>query len=1120
MSSSTARSHWKKPYNTSLKSAHSPVLTFALAEPKQASTLHSATTRLPNILRNSLSHKVPYETIPMKSGVSEAAGDVTEQPPVSQESAQSESVSRGPSPDLDVVAETTAGTGDIQDGDAEGISAPPEDPNPPPAAGPSPPSFSTSDRTLANKRSWFSAFTWARGQESEAKIDQAPEARSAPPACADSAELPPPPGSTVPSPSLAEATTTARAGDPNLKRSVSQSEDTSLSPPKLDLGNSSTDISKPPPSKAQSSPLATLQPAEASGSVVSPKSGMFTLGIPLLGRTKLPLDKVAAAARSEGVQSMPKTRDETPPQQAHATVATTPISSHPADVPATRIESETETSNAPKAPGDNDRVITNTGTSWWSYLAWNRGASGQHSQPSSDTAGTQHQPVHPVEDVDAPPPTSPATQLGTDCQPAPILKSESEDKDISLETTHQDTPTASGDGKESQGFTWYAPWSRYQAPSANVPSDGNAGVNSASQQLNGQKLEPTVEEPSVPSIESTDATGSLNPIQSSISQNRTGWMSFFSARAMAMKSITYEKEGEMEVMDIDEDASAAEGIGNPSLPSPAGTQDPSIKETRAPQLPSASSRGPSTTVEKTDVKQQQKVTTVTTSEANVREVVVRQSSPSPSKKSIVKTPVTPRPPNVVLPTWEHIFHVPPRSIIPEAPASTLAKALKSVTGALFARNESSAEQGKGKRREATCSPYERALPRAWNVLGDDSPDVLRGCQRVVVIGVHGWFPGAVARTFIGEPTGTSSKFVNRVVQALDEFQEKHNVKLTKITKIPLEGEGTINRRVDKLYQNLTSNEEWMNDLREADAIFLATHSQGSIVSTHILDRLIADRHIRTKANTTVFPGGIALPPQRICCLGLCGIHLGPLRYLNTNSLLSPYIQYFESTAARELFEFQNTESAISTDYIRALRNVLDNGIKMVYIASLNDQVVGLYSGLFTSVSHPLILRAIYIDGDAYHSSDFLSNLLALLLRIRNAGLSDSGLLTHLSEATAGSLNGIGHSTPYEELGTYTLAINYLFLANDGLEEPTELTTESFNALTEQNDYEIPWALRDLIADDRVTSLFSDELVGLRDAFRNWQPKTAIQRDLKRKLQPIQRLSASMISGGERSMSKL
>jgi hypothetical protein len=112
--------------------------------------------------------------------------------------------------------------------------------------------------------------------------------------------------------------------------------------------------------------------------------------------------------------------------------------------------------------------------------------------------------------------------------------------------------------------------------------------------------------------------------------------------------------------------------------------------------------------------------------------------------------------------------------------------------------------------------------------------------------------------------------------------------------------------------------------------------------------------------------------------------------------------------------------------------------KVVYVASLNDQVVPMYSGLFTAASHPHILRALYIDGDAYQweffsrvlfivinlrisfsSSDFLSNLLVLLLRILNAGLSDSGLLTHLSEATAGSLSGVGHSTAYEEPGVFS-----------------------------------------------------------------------------------------------------
>lgn len=120
----------------------------------------------------------------------------------------------------------------------------------------------------------------------------------------------------------------------------------------------------------------------------------------------------------------------------------------------------------------------------------------------------------------------------------------------------------------------------------------------------------------------------------------------------------------------------------------------------------------------------------------------------------------------------------------------------------------------------------------------------------------------------------------------------------------------------------------MDDLHGADAIIVATHSQGSIVSTHLLDRLIQDGHIRTAreanpvsavgssgstgplvdsfsaagveaiasvgANAMAASGsGIVAPtrkPQRICCLALCGIHLGPLRYLSSSSLLLPYIQ--------------------------------------------------------------------------------------------------------------------------------------------------------------------------------------------------------------------------------------
>lgn len=132
---------------------------------------------------------------------------------------------------------------------------------------------------------------------------------------------------------------------------------------------------------------------------------------------------------------------------------------------------------------------------------------------------------------------------------------------------------------------------------------------------------------------------------------------------------------------------------------------------------------------------------------------------------------------------------------------------------------------------------------------------------------------------------------------------------------------------------------------------------------------------------------------------------------------------------------------------------------MLYIASLNDQVVPIYSGVFTCISHPLVLRSLYIDGDAYKyvdaylfhptlnvahyhalncsSSDFLSNLLILLLRIRNAGLSDGGLLTHLSEATAGSLSGVGHSTIYEEPATYSYVTSEMMQPFDSLNHESQ-----------------------------------------------------------------------------------
>ncbi|KAF8604389.1 hypothetical protein BDV93DRAFT_507709 [Ceratobasidium sp. AG-I] len=403
------------------------------------------------------------------------------------------------------------------------------------------------------------------------------------------------------------------------------------------------------------------------------------------------------------------------------------------------------------------------------------------------------------------------------------------------------------------------------------------------------------------------------------------------------------------------------------------------------------------------------------------------------------------------------------------------------------------------------------LPRVFSVLGEGNAfGDIAGPMRAVVIGVHGWFPGAIVRSVFGEPTGTSIKFATMGVDAMRQFAEKHGLNLESVIPMPLEGEGTIERRVIKLYDDLLKHPQWLADLHRADVVLVATHSQGSIVSTHLIARLISDGHIRTKSNrdavnratenTGVLP---PIAPHRVCCLAMCGIHMGPLYSLNSSSLAQPYLQWFESQAARELFEFQDTDSEVSRNYVAALSTALDHGTKFVYVASLNDQVVPIYSGTFVAASHPLILRGLFLDGDAYSSSDFLSNLLILLLRVKNAGLDEQGLVIHLSEATAGSLSGIGHSTAYEDLGPYSLAVRYLFETSDlAPDNDCKLKVEAFQARASRNDYEIPWLLHTLITDTRIGRIFSPELSELRDSFADWKPVTAILRDVQRKLAPI------------------
>lgn len=392
---------------------------------------------------------------------------------------------------------------------------------------------------------------------------------------------------------------------------------------------------------------------------------------------------------------------------------------------------------------------------------------------------------------------------------------------------------------------------------------------------------------------------------------------------------------------------------------------------------------------------------------------------------------------------------------------------------------------------------------------------------------------------IGEPTGTSTKFANMMGEAVKKFFAAKGVddKEIRLTLIPLEGEGTIESRVDKLYKQYLSNPAWINDLRRADAIFFAAHSQGCIVTTHLISRMIAQGHIRTSLNREAVTrcewafGPIGIVPsedskkgrqlmaqmsghdggrQKVAMLAMCGVHLGPFYSISTSSVIQPYLQWFENAAARELFEFQDSTSAVSVAYQRALAMILENEVRILLLSSLNDQVVPIYGASFATASHPLLLRALYVDGASYSASDFMTNLLCFAFMLRNAGIDDQRLIEHLSEATAGSLTGVGHSTPYEELGCYSLAVQYLFHAAPVEGKPLPpLEIEPFAARDARNDFELPWIMRALVDSPEVKDLFPDELKTLKENILAWKPQTKALKEIKKRLEPMagrQRLS--------------
>lgn len=636
---------------------------------------------------------------------------------------------------------------------------------------------------------------------------------------------------------------------------------------------------------------------------------------------------------------------------------------------------------------------------------------------------------------------------------------------------------------------------------------------------------------------STTIINSLpNPVIGSISTDRRGWAGYFSSRkSLPIHKLPEDGDTSVESMSIELSSSGSNRSTKPSNLNTTSKSDHASKSKSSADDP------------------------LPTNPTHSDKLRVLKG-----KRAI---------PNWVLPTFEDTFFRPPRSFIPKL--SKLARTLELVQAYVFSAPSISDPQP-STLKDGQLPPHPRPhdhhsikksgqiadilhrnrhistrMPKSLDLVGTNRIERLKNVNKVAIVGIHGWFPGPWLESVLGKPTGTSTKFASMMDESIRRYIAKElggepdqlNEEFT--TLIVLEAEGRVDDRVDRLFKELIKRTDWVQSIKSADVIFFVSHSQGCLVSCKLIERLIHT---------------FELSGHHILSLAMCGIWNGPYIGLNYNYALQPVLKFFEGPAAHELFEFQDPRSPESEAVLKSLKNCLRLGVKYVMIGSMNDQVVPLYSSINHIIDHPSILRAVFIDSSVLsYSKDFLTNLVVFCLKLRNAGLTDHGLIYSLSDYLIGSLTGVGHSTLYEDRDVFDLAARYFFETTSTLESPTyearkqdqkanrtshptsksephhwkegviarkrSLSADlasvdrSFNPKDKMNPFLLTWCLRGIIEDHKIKLLFNDDLKDLKQSFIDWNPTSSapsgsknsssnpnpnskILKELKAKLEPL------------------
>lgn len=362
--------------------------------------------------------------------------------------------------------------------------------------------------------------------------------------------------------------------------------------------------------------------------------------------------------------------------------------------------------------------------------------------------------------------------------------------------------------------------------------------------------------------------------------------------------------------------------------------------------------------------------------------------------------------------------------------------------------------------------------------------------RVLLIGVHGFFPTKMLRAFIGDPTGTSLKFISEAEEIVRRYFNEKQVPY-EIDRISLEKEGEILDRVGFFFNVM---KDFTAEIQEADFIYFVSHSQGCPVTIILLARLIEAGIIKVggAGNEDTKQNGDKI----ISVLGMAGINNGPYYGADQTLIVRAYTKIAKDSMM-ELFEFQKFDSIQSKELMQSLRIIFSKGIKLTLVASINDQLVPLYSSLCMFTHHPNIFRATFIDRDS-RTPAFITRIMKLAGNLLDLGYSDHNVIKEISSSLVGPLTCGGHSSIYNEKQVYELGLRFsLETSNTSGDIPVDYTPYQPSDLG-SNPYHLPWCMRGLLVETKIR-LDPEEINLLCSEYDDWTPDSKKLKDIKYRL---------------------